>query len=65
MSADCANTTTMNDHVSDIAAHEGRAALIRFFEHVSYISRHDVNEAHDFFSSCLSAKYHNVYTHLL
>lgn len=31
MSIDSANTTTMSDEISEIAACEGRAALIRFF----------------------------------
>ncbi|KAI5691826.1 hypothetical protein MNV84_02213 [Leishmania braziliensis] len=48
-----------------LAMDEGRQALVRFFEHSSYVCGHDAARAKDFFAACLSTKYHSVFADLL
>lgn len=57
--------TTLSDVDERVAVEEGRAAIIRFFEHASAVSGHDIHRASAFFTRCLSAKYHCVYTDML
>ncbi|GET87432.1 hypothetical protein, unknown function [Leishmania tarentolae] len=57
--------TTMDAAACLLARDEGRQALVRFFEHASYVCGHDATRAKDFFAGCLSTKYHSVFSGLL
>lgn len=59
------SSTTLDIATYTLASQEGRSAIIRFFEHASYISGHDLGAAADFFAACLSTKYHAVFTEIL
>ncbi|KPA77879.1 hypothetical protein ABB37_06673 [Leptomonas pyrrhocoris] len=59
------STTTMDAATHALAAAEARNAIIRFLEHASYVSRHNVMSAAAFFAGCLSTKYHTVFPALL
>ncbi|KAG5481997.1 hypothetical protein LSCM1_05710 [Leishmania martiniquensis] len=56
---------TMDAATCELAMDEGRQALVRFFEHASYVCGHDVAHAKDFFAACLSTKYHSAFADLL
>lgn len=57
--------TTLPNTACQAAAVEGQAALVRFFEHVSYTCGHDITRARTFFEKHLSTKYHAVFTAML
>lgn len=59
------SSTTLDAATYALAATEGRNAIIRFFEHASYVSGHNVDVAAAFFAKCLSTKYHSVFTDVL
>ncbi|KAG5508783.1 hypothetical protein JKF63_05281 [Porcisia hertigi] len=58
-------SATMDAAACRLARREGRQALVRFFEHASYICGHNATRARDFFAACLSTKYHSVFADLL
>ncbi|KAG5482354.1 hypothetical protein LSCM4_05610 [Leishmania orientalis] len=57
--------TTIDAATCALAMDEGRQALVRFFEHASYVCGHDAGRAKEFFAGCLSTKYHSVFVDLL
>lgn len=62
---DAHTATTLSPEMTAVATNEARAAVIRLFEHVSYISGHNVERAGRFLQTCLSTKYHAVYESIL
>lgn len=58
-------STVLDGNVLSAVMEEGRAAVVRFFEHASYVNGHNLPRARAFFEQCLSRKYHEVYTHIL
>jgi hypothetical protein len=59
------SSTTLDAAAYAVATEEGRRAIIRFFEHASYVSGHNVATAAAFFAECLSTKYHSVFATIL